>query len=639
MGRKLHRPGIRELHCAVFAIALWAVEAYAAPDAHQQHAQPTVLAPGYAKLQYAAPQPGSYRLPSLGAAGDGLVLDADGHASPLDLLLGERVVLLSFIFTTCSEVNGCPLATFVLTGVQRRLLTEPELLDKVRLISLSFDPDHDTPRVMDAYGGNFKHKDCDWRFLTTSTERTLAPLLASWDQSVHKEYDTEGNFLGSFSHLLRVFLIDHNKQIRNIYSVSFLHADTVVNDIKTILLSDAAGALQATAAQGPGDDKRGYERADYQTHSRTVSNERGRPIDLLALAQSPPRGLPALDPSVRDTLTAEKIALGRKLFYDRRLSHNKTLSCAMCHIPEQGFTSNELATAIGIEGRTVRRNSPSLYNVAHARTLFHDGRESRLEQQIWAPLLARNEMGNPSVGYVLDEIRGLADYQGLFESAFAGQALSMETLGAALASYERALISGNSAFDRWHFGKDDTAVSDGVKRGFRLFTDKANCIACHQIQKRHALFTDHRLHNTGIGYQRAMAEQPATMQVQVAPGAYLTVAGDVVADASEPRPNDLGRYEITEDPDDRWRYKTPSLRNVALTAPYMHDGSLKDLSAVVEFYNRGGIANELLDPLIKPLALTSMEMADIVSFLEALTGDNVDAVVADALAVPIGDPQ
>ena len=98
----------------------------------------------------------------------------------------------------------------------------------------------------------------------------------------------------------------------------------------------------------------------------------------------------------------------------------------------------------------------------------------RLEQQIWAPLLARNEMGNPSVGYVLDEIRGLADYQGLFESAFAGQALSMETLGAALASYERALISGNSAFDRWHFGKDDTAVSDGVKRGFRLFTDKAN---------------------------------------------------------------------------------------------------------------------------------------------------------------------
>ena len=133
---------------------------------------------------------------------------------------------------------------------------------------------------MDAYGGNFKHKDCDWRFLTTSTERTLAPLLASWDQSVHKEYDTEGNFLGSFSHLLRVFLIDHNKQIRNIYSVSFLHADTVVNDIKTILLSDAAGALQATAAQGPGDDKRGYERADYQTHSRTVSNERGRPKRL-----------------------------------------------------------------------------------------------------------------------------------------------------------------------------------------------------------------------------------------------------------------------------------------------------------------------------------------------------------------------
>ncbi len=638
-GRRTRRSGGARAKFALYAAVLLIAGVSAATAPHQQHSKPTVLAPGYSTLKFPAPTVGSYQLPPLGTAGDGTVLDVAGRSIRLAELLGDRVVLLSFIFTTCSDVNGCPLATFVLRGVQERLLAEPALVDSVRLISLSFDPDHDTPSVMESYGANFKHEHGDWRFLTTSGEQALTPLLSSWDQSVQQEYDADGNFLGSFSHLLRVFLVDKVGLIRNIYSVSFLHADTVINDIKTVLSSHATTGERAlaNAISDPADDKRGYEHANYQTRSGAVLSAHDDGIDLYTLTQSPPRGLPGLPQSTRDKLSAEKIALGRKLFYDRRLSHNNTLSCAMCHIPQQGFTSNELATAIGIQGRTVRRNSPSLYNVAYAQKLFHDGRENHLEQQIWGPLLANNEMGNPSVGYVLDELRALSDYQGRFESAFGGQSISMETLGSALASYERSLVSANSPFDRWYFGEQQDAVDNSVKRGFRLFTGKGRCVSCHQIQKHHALFTDQRLHNTGIGYARSMRDEPATRRVLVAPGTYLTVASDVVKD-TQPQSNDLGRYEITENPADRWHYKTPTLRNVALTAPYMHDGSLADLDAVVEFYNRGGVKNELLDPLITTLGLTDSEREALVSFLKALTGDNVDAIIADALAVPIGDP-
>ena len=131
----------------------------------------------------------------------------------------------------------------------------------------------------------------------------------------------------------------------------------------------------------------------------------------------------------------------------------------MCHIPEQGFSNNEMRTAVGVEGRSVRRNAPSLYNVGYAKLLFHDGRENSLEQQVWGPLLAHNEMANPSIGYVLDKIKHSADYRGLFEKAFHKPA-GMETLGQALASYQRTLNSADSPFDRWYYGKQAQALSD-----------------------------------------------------------------------------------------------------------------------------------------------------------------------------------
>jgi cytochrome c peroxidase len=407
----------------------------------------------------------------------------------------------------------------------------------------------------------------------------------------------------------------------------------MLNDIRTLQMEPVG----AHTLQGPGDVKEGYENANYQTKAHSLENRRGQPADLWAYVAQPPLGLPPIPNPEYNPISPEKIELGRLLFFDRRLSHNNTFSCAMCHVPEQGFSSNEMATAVGIEGRTVRRNSPTIYNVAYLERLFHDGRESMLEQQIWGPLLAHNEMGNPAVGQVIDQIRAIPAYRERFEKAFAGRPVSMETVGMALASYERVLVSANSNFDRWFFGGEKTAMSTEQQAGFHLFTGKANCSSCHQITEESALFTDRLMHNTGIGYQRSMSNMPAETKIQIAPGKRITVSGDVVADASEPPLPDLGLYEITENPHDRWKYRTPTLRNVTLTAPYMHDGSVSTLREVIAFYNGGGIANELLDPLLRPLSLNDEESRQLLAFLSALTGDNVDALVADAFAVPVGN--
>jgi cytochrome c peroxidase len=238
---------------------------------------------------------------------------------------------------------------------------------------------------------------------------------------------------------------------------------------------------------------------------------------------------------------------------------------------------------------------------------------------------------------LVDKLNGLSDYQGLFETAF-GRRANMETIGLALASYQRTLVSGASRFDRWYFGKEASALNREEQRGYALFSGKANCVACHTIGRESALFTDQKFHSTGLGWQNAMQAPAAVKRVPLAPGVTIAMDRariDVVAEA--PR-NDLGRYEVTQDPADRWTYKTPTLRNIVLTAPYMHDGSLATLEAVVDLYDRGGVAAAPVDPLIKPLKLNDAEKADLVAFLKSLTGDNVADLVNDAFAAPIGDP-
>ncbi|WP_017365272.1 cytochrome c peroxidase [Methylococcus capsulatus] len=598
------------------------------------------LAPGYRNLPFAAPEPGSYELPVLGTAADGVVLDSDGRPLRLHALYDGRIVLLGFIYSTCDDVNGCPLATVVFQKLRNALKSEQEPAGRLRLLTLSFDPEHDTPEAMRRYGEGFRDGGVDWHFLTTRSEAELQPILEAYGQSVQKEYDAAGRSTGKYSHLLRVFLIDGQKRIRNVYTVSVLHPDLALADVKTLLQEVPApvpgGGRAASPPLRAGDDKTGYASPAYETHALALDARRGRPADLFQRAQRPVLGLPKLPVPADDPLTPAKIALGRKLFYDRRLSLNQTFSCAMCHIPEQGFTSQEQATATGIEGRTVRRNAPTLYNVAYLTKLFHDGRESSLENQVWGPLLAANEMGNPSVGFVLDRIESLPDYRGLFEQAF-GRGPGMETVGQALACYERVLVSGDSPFDRWRYGHESGALSEAARKGFELFTGKAGCAACHTVGDRHALFTDDALHNTGVGYRASMDKTPAARRVQVAPGVSFEVDAKTFAQVAEPVPGDLGRYEITQNPADRWKYRTPTLRNVALTAPYMHNGVFASLREVVEFYNRGGEPNENLDPLIRPLGLSAQEVDALVEFLSSLTGGDNQTLVSDAFAAPVGN--
>ncbi|WP_245969754.1 cytochrome-c peroxidase [Thiocapsa rosea] len=399
----------------------------------------------------------------------------------------------------------------------------------------------------------------------------------------------------------------------------------------------APGAI--AVVDGPGDDRTGYERPDYQTRSRALAARVGVEADLSARVRTPPLGLPPVPEPADNPLTAQKIALGRKLFFDRRLSLNGTQSCAICHIPEQGFTSNELATAVGLEGRDVGRNTPTLYNVAYRRVLFHDGRERTLEHQAWQPMINPLEMANPSIGHVLARLRDLPDYAGLFELALDGRPATMDGVGMALASYQRTLVSADSPFDRWYFGGDADALSKSAQRGFALFTGDAGCHACHIVGEDHALFTDDGLHNTGTGYARDMAPTHASAPrpVTLAPGVFGTLSPAALASVSRPgRSHDLGRYHITGDPADRWRFRTPSLRNVTLTAPYMHDGSLRTLAEVVDFYDRGGEPNPLQDPRLRPLGLTPEARSDLVAFLESLTGE-YRTLVLDAFAAPIGE--
>lgn len=224
-------------YAAAIALMVSAGLAHSASNDHD-HARPEVLAPGYADLEYVPPEPGTYSLPPLGAAGDGPVLDSAGKPARVHDFLGDKIVVLSFIYTRCNDINGCPLASHVLRGVQNRLLEMPKLSDSVRLVSFSFDPGYDTPEVLADYSGYFRKPDYDWRFLTCGSEDELQPILDRFGQWVIRDYDEQGNYLGTMSHVLRVYLIDRAKRIRNIYSVSFLHADTLLNDIRTLEMED-----------------------------------------------------------------------------------------------------------------------------------------------------------------------------------------------------------------------------------------------------------------------------------------------------------------------------------------------------------------------------------------------------------------
>lgn len=404
-----------------------------------------------------------------------------------------------------------------------------------------------------------------------------------------------------------------------------------------VLAVPGIGAAQAPAGDralageqkliGTGDPRDGYESRAFATRSRSITQSAGRQLDLAALAAHPPLGLPP----VPDPPDKAAIELGRRLFFDRRLSANETLSCGMCHVPEQAFTQNELATPVGIEGRFVRRNAPSLYNVAYRPMLFHDGRETSLAEQIYSPLLAENEMGNADRQSVLNTIAAIPEYAAAFAAQFP-DGLTEHALGQVLADYQRALLSADSPFDRWFYGGEADALDDAGKNGFFLF-NRSGCSGCHTFNNRFAHFTDDAMHRTGVEISSRAREAEPAQALQLAPGISVPLAVKIPA----PERNDAGRQEVTGQMEDEFRYRTPSLRNVALTAPYMHDGSLSTLAQVVSFYNSGAGRDPRRSPSLKPLGLTAEEQLFLIAFLESLTGSNVEALAADARSVPIGD--
>lgn len=342
-----------------------------------------------------------------------------------------------------------------------------------------------------------------------------------------------------------------------------------------------------------------------------------------ALAQ--PLGLPALTIPADNPQTPEKIQLGNKLYNDKRFSSTGDVSCATCHDPAKAFTDSPLVTSQGINKLTGTRNAPTVINSAYYRLFFWDGRSPTLEDQAQHPMVNPVEMGLPNHDPVLKVVREDPEYVAAFRKVFDKEPaqVTMHEVQQAIASFERTILSGDAPFDRFYFGRDPQAISEQAKRGFDVFLNKGRCVSCHTIEQDHALFTDNRFHNIGVGVNRIQKEVPTLAPAFLQAKAQGTDVDKAVL--ADPKASELGRFAVTDALDELGAFKTSTLRNVAVTAPFMHDGSLKTLRDVVEHYNNGGITrktdpvNDFLSGGIRPLNLTEDEISELVAFLETLT--------------------
>ena len=317
----------------------------------------------------------------------------------------------------------------------------------------------------------------------------------------------------------------------------------------------------------------------------------GTPIQIVAPLGLPPVPIPADNPP-----TAETVALGRKLYYDTTLSVDNTVSCASCHDPKFGFGDGKQFSD-GVRGQKGDRNSPTVFNTAYYTTQFWDGRAGSLEQQAEGPVQNPVEMGHTLKG-VEQKLMADPSYKVEFKKAFGADVITYEMVGKAIASFERTVVSGNSPFDRYMYGGEKKALSASATRGLEVFRNpkRGNCAVCHTIEEKYALFMDNKFHNLGAGVK-------------------LNINGETEL-------TDLGRFKVTNVESEKGAFKTPSLRNIALTAPYLHDGSRKNLKEVLDFYVGGGNSNPHRDKEIRPLDfLTGQEQADLMEFMKSLTGE------------------
>jgi len=296
-------------------------------------------------------------------------------------------------------------------------------------------------------------------------------------------------------------------------------------------------------------------------------------VDALKAAYRRPQSIP-FPPD--NQYSPEKATLGKMLFFDARLSRDQNLSCASCHNPSFGWEV-PLAKAIGAGAKPLGRSAPTVVNLAWTPHLFWDGRADGLEAQARGPIESKMEMDTP-LAKVVERLKGVGDYVKAFDRAFPGEGLNEANVLKAIGTYERTLVSPKSPFDRWVDG-DKKAISDSAARGLALFSGKALCASCHSGWS----FSDGKFHDIGL---------PS---------------------------DDVGRFAVTRKSEDRFAMKTSGLREIFERAPYMHDGSLKTLEAVVAHYAAGGMERPTRSPLIKPLNLTEQEQTDLVAFMKSLT--------------------
>jgi cytochrome c peroxidase len=349
----------------------------------------------------------------------------------------------------------------------------------------------------------------------------------------------------------------------------------------------ACGGFRARPANpaGPGE-----------TGSVTIAGTPSRPRIV-------PQGLDLLMPApANNPVRPDTVALGRRLFFDRGLSGDRSVACATCHDPARAFAGGR-KVAVGASGRSGRRNVPALVNRGYGRAFFWDGRAATLEAQVLQPIVNPLELG-ASISAVVSRLGNDATYAAAFQVAF-GRAPNADDLARALASYVRTIVSGDSPFDGALVGSG-RAMPPAARRGMSLFFGQAECWVCHSGPT----LTDEQFHNTGIAWQPA-----GQGHVGARPAGELAAQGP-----SAGRFTDDGRFAVTGRAEDRGAFKTPGLRDVARTAPYMHDGSVATLEEVVAHYNRGGRPNPYLDRRLRPLGLSGGDLRDLVAFLRALTG-------------------
>jgi len=388
-------------------------------------------------------------------------------------------------------------------------------------------------------------------------------------------------------------------------------ADWVRRSHRAVLLCLAIGAAGALSVAA--------EPATAPHGAMPMQAQQQRLDQLITGLTTPP---PGVDPMAWATIyvpagnevTAERIALGRKLYFDTRLSKDGTLACATCHDVSRGFTDHR-SVSEGIGDHLGKRSAPTTMNAALLQSQFWDGRAPSLEEQAKLPILNPIEMGHPDAASAMAAVNTDHAYQALFQKAY-GRAPNYDDLGRAIASFERTLIFLDAPFDRFAAG-DGTALSAAAQRGLALFNGKARCVSCHMINSSNPLGTDNRFHNIGVSARKQNFEALAAQALGILNQNNNTEALDKLAIQTDM--SELGRFLVSKQREDIGSFKTEQLRNVGLTAPYMHDGSLHTLWDVMDHYNKGGETNAYLDGGIEPLNLSENEISDVVAFLFALT--------------------